>query len=1048
MAVANRTIGSPRNAALALGLLAMSLGLIVLAGWLRDVEAWRNALAAGPTMRANVAAGFVLASVAIVALTRPGSWARPLAACAGAAVLILGALTLSQDLAGWQLGIDEWLVRDATGTARFTVPGRMSPPTAFCLTLLGGGLLLLSSRRAARLRTPLMLGLTATGILIACVALAGHAFARVVAADFLSYSRISSNAAICLLLTGCASLALLLDEGGVEWSLDRVTTAGFVVGLAAMLLVGGVSYQFTNHLRRDAAAVNGTLEVLKEIQRLNFLFGEFTISAGRYIITRDETTLANRATVKASIAHGIARLRTLAAGEGQRERLDSIEQLHARRIALSDQIIKKFRAGLAAGVAPSPAEPSPLGTLYPSLGVEIEALLREMEGAAYASLESRQNVAAQTARTTFLLLPLGVFVSVAMLALGLFVLNASAGERRRAERGVRRLSRMKEMQAAVNAAMIRMRDRRSLLDEVCRIAVEIGGLRAASVAWRNSSDSDRPGPIASAGPLEGLPGALDAGSGVSMRLPLSVGTAKEGVLTLFAAEAGFDDEEARLLESLAADVSFALDSMLKSKRLDYLSYLLESTPDAILMVGKDGKIVLTNSQAERTFGYTRERLIGEPVEMLLPERYRSGHRGHRGGFFSQPRTRTMGAGLDLYGLRSDGTEFPVEVSLSPLETEEGTMVMSAVRDATDRKRAEQKFKDLLESAPDAMVIVNGEGDIVLANSQAVSMFGWKSEELLGRKIEMLVPERFRDRHPAHRGGFFRQPRARAMGAGLELYGLRKDGSEFPVEISLSPLETEEGLYVSSAIRDVTERKRVEQKLQEANRLKSEFLANMSHELRTPLNGIIGFSELLVDEKPGPLNLKQKEFLGDVLTSGRHLLQLINDILDLSKIEAGRMLLAPASFEPAKAAAEVCAIVAPTARKRGVKIHQRMPPRLGDVTLDPQRFKQVLYNLLSNAVKFSHDGGEVEISLDCSAGRLRVQVADRGIGIAAENLDKLFVEFQQLDSSAARRYEGTGLGLALTKKIVELQGGSVRVASEPDKGSTFTVELPSVAKEPA
>ena len=239
----------------------------------------------------------------------------------------------------------------------------------------------------------------------------------------------------------------------------------------------------------------------------------------------------------------------------------------------------------------------------------------------------------------------------------------------------------------------------------------------------------------------------------------------------------------------------------------------------------------------------------------------------------------------------------------------------------------------------------------------------------------------------------------------------------------------------------------EQSLQDSSRLKSEFLANMSHEVRTPLNAIIGFSELLVDEKPGQLNPRQKEYVGDVLNSGRHLLQLINDVLDLSKIEAGKMELNPETFRIKKAVEEVCAIAGAIAQKKEIEIHTEIAAELDRVTLDQQKFKQVLYNLVSNGIKFTDQGGRVDIVCSpCDRNHFKLSVQDSGIGIKTEELRRLFFEFEQLESGPSRRYEGTGLGLALTQKIVERQNGVINVQSEFGKGSTFSVILPLVTTE--
>src|SRR5215472_7461627 len=354
--------------------------------------------------------------------------------------------------------------------------------------------------------------------------------------------------------------------------------------------------------------------------------------------------------------------------------------------------------------------------------------------------------------------------------------------------------------------------------------------------------------------------------------------------------------------------------------------------------------------------------------------------------------------------------------------------------------------------------VDETGRIVLLNRVAEVMFEYPREELLGQPIEALIPLELRSAHVGHRHAYNAHPATRAMGLGLELWALRRDGSRFPVEISLSPAQSEEGVRVTAIIRDITERKRVEDKLrslqetyvrdltatnrelelrnreiEQANRLKSEFLASMSHELRTPLHTIIGFSELLGEELEGPLNEKQKRFVNHIHKDSLHLLELINDVLDLSKIESGRLTLHREVFDFPVVLEESLGSIRQQAYFKSQTIEADVVSPL-PLEADRLRIKQILVNLLSNAVKFTPEGGRIRVIARAEGETAVISVVDTGIGIPKEEHESIFDKFYQVSATTKGVREGTGLGLAITKHLVEEHGGRLHLESEPGRGS--------------
>lgn len=317
--------------------------------------------------------------------------------------------------------------------------------------------------------------------------------------------------------------------------------------------------------------------------------------------------------------------------------------------------------------------------------------------------------------------------------------------------------------------------------------------------------------------------------------------------------------------------------------------VVEAAPSAMVKVNAKGRIAMVNLQAERMFGYARSEMLGQPIEMLVPERFRSEHPELRRGYAADPEPRPMGAGRDLYALRKDGSEFAVEIGLNPIETDEGPMILSTIVDISLRKSLEERFRRVVEAAPNAMVMVNADGRIEMVNVQAERVFGYARTELLGQPIEMLVPERFRQHHPDLRGGFFTETSSRPMGAGRDLYALRKDGSEFAVEIGLNPLTTEEGPMVLSSIVDISDRKGKEEKIRAALREKEILLREVHHRVKNNLQIIQSLLDLQSTRIDDPLILEMLQETQHRVQSMALIHQTLYLSQDFSGVDFGRFM---------------------------------------------------------------------------------------------------------------------------------------------------------------
>ena len=456
-------------------------------------------------------------------------------------------------------------------------------------------------------------------------------------------------------------------------------------------------------------------------------------------------------------------------------------------------------------------------------------------------------------------------------------------------------------------------------------------------------------------------------------------------------------------------------------------------PLGVLAIDQVGTIRMVNAALERMFACNRANLLGQAVETLLPERFRGGHAGMRADYWQDPTPRAMGQGRELYGLRADGSEFPIEIGLNPVHTPDGFLVLAAVVDVTERKPMETAFRSLVDAAPFGMIMANEDGEIELVNRAAENLLGYERDELLGNPLELLLPERYRPDHAAHRASFRAAPTPRVMGSGRDLTALHKTGLEVPVEIGLTPIRWNGAFMVVAAITDISTRKKMERELLQANQHMEEFTYVASHDLKSPLRGIASLVQWIGEDVADLGHEDVDRNLSRIGDRIQRMERTIDDILMYAR--AGRTTTELAITDPKAMITDILAMYQPPPSFE-VEVRSEVQPFVAAKT----PIEVVLRNLIDNA--FKHHGGlrgQIDITAETDGSYCLFTVSDDGEGIPAHSRERVFRMFQTVTASER---QGAGMGLTLSKRIVEAHGGRIELDQNTDrKGATFRIWWP-------
>ncbi|OZY85682.1 PAS domain-containing sensor histidine kinase [Cellvibrio mixtus] len=471
---------------------------------------------------------------------------------------------------------------------------------------------------------------------------------------------------------------------------------------------------------------------------------------------------------------------------------------------------------------------------------------------------------------------------------------------------------------------------------------------------------------------------------------------------------------------------------------DFTRELLDAVPAGIIVSRQDGSISYINEEAGRLFGYSRAELINQNIELLLPDRFSGDHAQLRQSYLQQPSTRYMGAGRDLYGKRKDHTEFPLEIGLRPLIADGERFVVATIVNITRRKQLEERLSAVIDASPYGQLLVDDKGIIQLINPSLLALFGYEKTELLGKSMDILLPERYREGHQKLRDGYAQKPSLRAMGLGRDLTGRHKNGTEIPIEIGLSPVDSDAGKMTLAVVTDISERKRLELNLKQANAHLEEFTYVASHDLKSPLRGIADLVEWIGEDLGTDTPEPVLNNIGRIKIRIGRMERLIEDLLLYAR--AGRRHKESSAVNVPELISNIIEMHPVPA---GFTIKQDI--RINEIFAAKTPLETVLRNLFSNALKHHHGTTpEIVISAESSGSYCLFKVTDNGPGIPEIAQERVFRLFQTLTSNDNG---GSGIGLALAKRLTESHGGQIELISNSERpGCSFHVWWPRFSRK--